>query len=148
MNYKTWFNEHRIKHKNIVNKLNDLTNDEIIEYFKFENMIINEPNFCPLYKESKKCHNIENLNCYLCACPNFRFNDDGLSISNNITLYSKCSIDSKDGSQFKNDDSIHQDCSKCRVPHEENYISKVFSRDWFEVMKKTCCIQYFVILLI
>ena len=51
-------------------KLEDKTTDEVIEYFKFENMVKNEPDFCPLYKDNKKCHDMEDLNCYLCACPN------------------------------------------------------------------------------
>ena len=117
-------------------KLTHLSDDEVITYFRFDNMLQNEPEFCPLYKENKKCHDMEDLNCYLCACPHFRFDDSGLKKIDERTLYSTCSIDSKDGAQFISDDSIHQDCSACLIPHREVYIKKVFSRDWFKIMKE------------
>jgi len=85
--------------------------------------------------KTKKGHDIENLNCYLCACPNFRFNDNGFKKVENRTLFSKCNINSKDGDQFKTDNAIHQNCSGCLVPHHESYIQKNFSRNWFEIMK-------------
>lgn len=117
-------------------KLKHKSDDEVIEYFRFENMVKNEPDFCPLYKDNKKCHDYEKLNCYLCACPNFRFNDNGFRKQENRTLYSYCEIESKDGSQFISDTYIHQDCTGCIVPHKERYIKKNFSRNWFEVMNK------------
>lgn len=98
-------------------------------------MVQNEPDFCPLYAKNKKCHDMENLNCYLCACPNFRFDDNGFEKIENRTLFSKCNINSKDGDQFKTDIAIHQNCTGCTVPHHESYIQKNFSRDWFEIMK-------------
>jgi hypothetical protein len=80
MGYKNWFEAHAKKHTLIVNKLRNknYTKEQIISYFDFDSMLQNEPTFCPLYKENKKCHSIESLNCYLCACPNFRFSDDGI----------------------------------------------------------------------
>ena len=57
--------------------LTELSDEEVIAYFKFENMVKKEPDFCPLYKDNKKCHDMKELNCYLCACPNFRFDDEG-----------------------------------------------------------------------
>lgn len=77
MTYEEWFLKQGELHKNVMKKLTNKSIDEIIEYFKFENMVKNEPDFCPLYKDNKKCHDMENLNCYLCACPNFRFKDEG-----------------------------------------------------------------------
>ena len=135
MNYLTWFEAHGQKHKKIMKKLEALSDDEVIRYFRFENMVKKEPDFCLLYKEKKKCHEMEVLNCYLCACPNFRFDDEGLSQEENKILYSTCSIVSKEGAEFVSDDAIHQDCSGCTVPHHEAYIKKHFSRDWFEVMR-------------
>ena len=116
--------------------LTELSNEEVIDYFKFENMVKKEPDFCPLYKDNKKCHDMEELNCYLCACPNFRFDDKGFKQIEEKTLYSTCNIDSKDGSQYIGDDAIHQNCAGCLVPHHEAYITKMFNRDWVEVMKE------------
>jgi len=135
MNYLTWFEAHGQKHKNIMKKLENLSDEEVIRYFRFENMIEKEPDFCLLYKENKKCHELEVLNCYLCACPNFRFNDHGLSQEGIKILYSICDIVSKDGALFESDDAVHQDCSGCTVPHHEAYIRKHFSRDWFDIMR-------------
>ncbi len=42
-------------------------------------MVEKENDFCLLYKDNKKCHDYEDLNCYLCACPYFRFDDEGIS---------------------------------------------------------------------
>jgi len=136
MSYKQWFEAHAAKHKAIIEKISSLSDDEIIKYFRFENMLIHEPDFCPLYKEAKKCHDTDELNCYLCACPNFRFNDEGLETSEGKTLFSSCSIDSPDGDQFIHENSIHQNCSGCLIPHKESYIKKIFSRDWLSIMKE------------
>ena len=138
MSYSSWFQTHGEKHKAIMAKLTHLSDDEVIAYFRFENMVEKEPDFCPLYKDNKKCHDMEDLNCYLCACPNFRFDDDGFKKMRGKTLYSSCSIDSKDGAQFISDDTIHQNCAGCLVPHHETYIKKIFSRNWFDIMKKVC----------
>jgi len=138
MSYKKWFQAQGDRHKEVVDRLisRGFDTKQIIEYFDFENMVKNEKEFCPLYAEPRKCHDYEKLNCYLCACPNFRFNDDGIDKVENKTLYSHCAIDSKDGKQFKNENSIHQDCSGCLVPHKHEYIKKNFDLNWFSVMHK------------
>jgi len=141
MSYSSWFQAHGEKHKAIMKKLTELNDEEVITYFRFDNMVKNEPNFCPLYKENKKCHDMPELNCYLCACPNFRFNDIGFNKQEGKTLYSTCNIDSKDGSLYISNDAIHQNCAGCLVPHHESYIKKVFKRDWFEVMKEVATID-------
>jgi len=136
MGYRQWFEAHGAKHAAIMKKLTHLSDDEAIAYFRFENMCINEPDFCPLYAENKKCHEMEELNCYLCACPNFRFDDNGFKEVEGRSIKSYCAIDSKEGDIFKTDDAIHQNCSGCTVPHHEAYIKKHFKRDWFEIMKE------------
>jgi len=136
MSYSSWFQEHGEKHKKIIKKLSHLSDDELIEYFRFDNMVKNEPNFCPLYEQNKKCHENKELNCYFCACPNFRFNDEGFKDVEGRKLFSTCSIDSKDGSQYILEDAIHQNCAGCFVPHWEKYIKKNFTRDWFHAMKR------------
>ena len=138
MGYTEWFEKHANKHKRIVTRLRkqNKTKQEIIEYFRFENMVQNENHFCPLYAKNKKCHDMKNLNCYMCACPNFRFSDSGIEKQQEKTKYSFCEIDSKDGRAGVYGDAIHQDCSKCSVPHHESYIEKHFSYDWREMMHK------------
>jgi hypothetical protein len=136
MGYGSWFQSHGDKHKAIVDRLSHLSDEEIIEYFRFENMVQKEPDFCPLYAKNKKCHEMEELNCYLCACPNFRFDEEGFEQQAERTLYSKCHINSKNGTQYFSDSAIHQNCTNCFTPHHEAYIRTIFSRDWFEIMQE------------
>lgn len=136
MSYKQWFETHGAKHRAIMEKLTHMSDDEVIEYFRFENMVQHESDFCPLYAENRKCHDMEELNCYLCACPNFRFNDSGFETEEGKTLFSTCSIESPDGDRYVSETAIHQNCAGCIVPHRESYIRKVFDRDWFKIMKE------------
>ncbi|MBP7225173.1 MAG: hypothetical protein KBA17_01440 [Aliarcobacter sp.] len=136
MTYDQWFQLQGELHSNVMKKLTHKSVDEIIEYFKFENMVKNEPDFCPLYKDNKKCHDVEELNCYLCACPHFRFDDLGFEKIGEKVVYSFCSIDSKKGAKFEGDDYIHHDCSGCTIPHRAKYIkANDFKANWFEAMK-------------
>lgn len=138
MKYKEWFDSHAKKHKKIVEKLiaKGFTDEEVIDYFEFSNMAENEKEFCPLYAQNKKCHDIPYLSCYFCACPHFRFKDSGIKNIDTSTQYSYCSIESKDGKQVKYSDAIHQDCSSCIVPHTKKYVMQNFSFDWKEAMKE------------
>ncbi|MDF1882168.1 hypothetical protein JHD50_12810 [Sulfurimonas sp. MAG313] len=138
MGYTDWFKAHADKHKIIMNKLitQDLNKEQIIDYFDFENMVEKEQDFCPLYKDNKKCHDMDSLNCYLCACPNFRFKDEGIQKIEEKTQYSVCDIESKDGRQGVYGEKIHQDCSKCGVPHHRSYVEKHFNLDWEKIMTK------------
>ncbi len=139
MSYKKWFDEHAAKHRAIMEKLTALSDQEVIEYFRFENMVQNEKEFCPLYANNKKCHDTPELNCYLCACPNFRFNDKGFKQEEEKTLFSTCSIESPDGDRYISESAIHQNCAGCLVPHRESYIKKVFDRNWLSIMKEVPC---------
>ncbi|VAY86494.1 FIG00388424: hypothetical protein [hydrothermal vent metagenome] len=115
-----------LKHQNIIKRLDHLQDNNIIEYFKYENMKDKEHKFCTLYKNNTKCHDMENLNCYLCACPHFRV----------TSSKSYCAIDSKDGGFVKDKNGfIHQDCSNCTIPHEDIFIKNNFSKNWALVMK-------------
>jgi hypothetical protein len=78
---------------------------------------------------------MEELNCYLCACPNFRFDDNGIRKLDDKMQYSYCSIESKDGKQSVYKDKIHQNCSLCQVPHKKEFIKEVYRDDWMEIMK-------------
>ena len=136
MGYNNWFEKHASKHEIIVTKLQakNYTKEQIIDYFDFDNMVKEEFDFCPLYKDNKKCHDMQELNCYLCACPNFRFNDEGIKKVENKIQYSVCNIDSKDGRQGVYGEKIHQDCSSCQVPHAKTYVKKYFEYDWKLIM--------------
>lgn len=138
MSYKEWFEEHALKHEKIMKKLikRGFTKEQIIEYFEFSNMVENEKDFCPLYAENKKCHDMEYLSCFLCACPNFRFDDKGITKKGENTQYSFCSIESKDGEQSLYADKIHQNCSACKVPHHKSYVEKNFNKNWKKIMKE------------
>lgn len=136
MTYHEWFESHASKHAAIMKKLTHLSDTEVINYFRFENMVVHEPDFCLLYAQNKKCHETKHLNCYWCACPYFRFNDLGLDVIEGKTLYSTCSIQSKEGAQFISDQSIHQDCTGCLIPHHEKILKKEFNRDWRVTMEK------------
>jgi hypothetical protein len=136
MTYAEWFEEHAKKHAKIVNELQHLSDNEVIDYFDFDNMKIKHPDFCPLYPKDEMCHEMKNLNCYLCACMHFRFSDSGIDTLDEKTRYSYCSIDSKNSRVFEDDNSMHNDCSNCKVPHKKHVIQKYFSRDWKEMMKE------------
>ena len=116
-------------------KLTDKSVNGVIEYCRFQNMVKKQPDFCPLYKDNKKCHDMEDLNCYLCACPHFRFKDTGFEKVDEKIVYSFCSIDSRKGAKFEGDDYIHHDCTACTIPHRDKYIKKNFNINWFEAMK-------------
>ena len=135
MSYKKWFFNHASKHKKIVDSLKHLSDNEVIEYFDYDNMKKNHPDFCPLYAKDKKCHDMKHLNCYLCACPYFRFDDDGLYKEDDKVRYSICSIDAKGREDFVSAKAIHQGCTNCTLPHQVSFIKKYFSRDWLEVMR-------------
>lgn len=136
MSYSSWFQAHGEKHKKIIEKLSHLSDDELITYFRFDNMVQKEPDFCPLYAENKRCHDNIELNCYFCACPNFRFKDAGIKMIEKRTLFSICNINSKDGTQYISEDAIHQNCAGCFVPHSQAYIKNHFTRNWFQAMNQ------------
>lgn len=134
MGYESWLEGHTKKHKEIIDKLIGLEPEALLEYFLYENMVKNEPDFCPLYAKNKKCHDMDELNCYLCACPNFRFCDEGLYQKKDETVYSKCAIESLEGREKSFNGKIHQDCSGCIVPHKKEYIAEIFDLSLEKIM--------------
>lgn len=136
MSYLSWFTKHGNKHKAIVDKLqaNGLNKEEIVDYFGFDNMVKSEPDFCELYADRKKCHDVEHLNCHLCACPLFRFNSNGIEKIGEKTAFSYCDVNSKFGHQGVFGVEIHQDCSQCTVPHSKKYVLKNYDENWFSIM--------------
>jgi hypothetical protein len=135
MSYHEWFQQHGAKHARILRKLAHLSDEEVIAYFRYDNMVIHETDFCPLYAQNKRCHTMDNLNCYLCACPHFRFNDAGFEMRGDALIKSYCHIQAPGGESLEHDHVIHHNCSGCTLPHTDAYIRRHFSRDWFEIMK-------------
>ncbi len=134
MSYRKWFEEHAARHAAIVSTLSHLDDAELIEYFDYENMRRMHPEFCPLYKEGTKCHDMEKLNCYMCACPYFRFDDAGAE-EGDMRRFSSCSIEAKDARTFRHENSLHNDCSHCLLPHRSGFVAKHFSRSFREMME-------------
>jgi len=132
-----WFESHASKHAAIMKNLTHLNDDQVIDYFVYENMQKKHPDFCPLYADNTKCHEMEMLNCYFCACPYFRFSDEGLKKRGEKLLYSLCSIEAKEAKNFETENAIHLDCSACTLPHKKSVIKKHFSRDWKSIMYQT-----------
>lgn len=137
MSYLKWFDEHAQKHAAIVQKLltQNYNKEQIIDYFVYENMSCCEPDFCPLYQRGVKCHERAYLNCYWCACPHFRFHDEGIRKCDDTIVKSECSIDSKKALYFVHENVSHLDCSRCVVPHTRAFISKHFNLDWKKAMQ-------------
>jgi len=121
MTYKQWLEEFTCKRKNILEKLKNHSDEEVVDYFVFENMVEKEPDFCLLYKEKKKCHDTEYLNCFFCACPYFNFNDNGLTKERDLIVKSECTIKSKHAGKFVYEGVEHLDCSTCNVPHSKKF---------------------------
>lgn len=132
MKYTQWHKEHSMKHKAIIEQLKNMSTDEIIEYFDYENMRIKQHDFCPLYSLNSKCHDMKNLNCYLCGCPYFSFNDNGIETKEKRVVYSLCTKGF--GKSFVSNNAIHQDCSSCILPHKAWFIKKNFNVSWSEIM--------------
>lgn len=135
--YSSWLKNHEEKCNRITKKLQEegLQKDEVIDYFTYENMQKKELEFCPLYIKNQKCHKIENLNCFLCACPSFRFCDNGIIKKGEKIQMSTCAISSKYGRFIEVDNKIHQDCSNCTIPHQKKYIEKFFDFNWSKITK-------------
>ncbi len=137
MSYFNWFVKHGAKHNAIIAKLKaqGASKSTIIEYFTFENMLLCEPTFCFLYANKQKCHTMRYLNCYWCACPHFRFNDEGLREENGLVIKSECAIHSRKSALFVHEGIAHLDCSACTLPHTKAFIQKHFHEHWQTLMK-------------
>jgi len=80
------------------------------KYFRYRNLVKNEPNFCPLFSLKKKCHNISNLNCWSCYCDYY----DRQYIDKENGLIGRCSIGNENGKYTRG----VWDCSNCGMPHK------------------------------
>jgi Zn-finger protein len=89
---------------------------KIINETSFETRSIKYPNKCPYYKSKISCHpEIPDLNCFLCACPNY----------DSSKLTGGCKINSNKG-KFHFHKNLPQekvwDCSDCPKYHSESEV--------------------------
>jgi len=124
MTYNEWSKDEVARRNTVITKLKaqEFSTSEIVEYFNFENMVKNEPNYCPLYATSTKCHDREKLNCFFCGCPYFTYSDKGISQRSQKTVYSKCELNAIKSSEFTTETAIHLDCSNCEIPHRLPFV--------------------------
>lgn len=123
MTFLEWTIKHKEDRGTILEKLKDKTVDEVAEYFNYENMVEAELSFCPLYATKTKCHNIDNLNCFLCACPFFEYSDTvPITIKDGIEVMSICNINSKEANTYIVGNKQQCDCSNCTIPHKQHNV--------------------------
>ena len=129
MTYAEWIEDHNNKVSEILSRIDFKSNEELIDYFEYDNMKDKEKDFCPLYGMKKKCHDIDNLNCYYCACPYFAINPTPRT-TGKTTIGSICTINSKHkGTFLENPDEnnvvkVHCDCTNCFIPHKASFAKK------------------------
>ena len=96
---------------------------KIINQTSFEVRSKKYPNKCPYYKLKTPCHpEVKNLNCFLCACPNY----------DSSTPEGGCDINSKDGKY-----AYHKnlpmgrvwDCSDCSINHSPNEVKNYLTKN-------------------
>lgn len=133
MGYRAWFDHHARAHRALVERLQHLSPLERLSYFRFESMCEHEPNFCSLYARGESCH-LQSINCYWCACPFFRFHDEGVVRADGMRLYSRCARGL--GCEYHHEGSVHHDCSGCLVAHDEGQIRHFLDQSWEETMRK------------
>jgi dUTP pyrophosphatase len=88
---------------------------KIIKEFNFLNRKNKHPNECPCYKD-KPCHNLPELNCFLCYCPEYKSKIEG-----------GCKINNPNGKWLFNEKLPKGkiwDCSNCDYPHREEIVEK------------------------
>lgn len=102
------------KRREIISRFHLKTPEEIIEFFKYDNLKKMVPDFCVLFKNNLLCHNLpeKELICYFCACP---FYDDELW-DEDRKIFGDCK--NPEGKGVRN---IHgyYDCTSCTLPHQK-----------------------------
>lgn len=102
----------------------------IIDYMSFEKRSKRNPSLCPQYQgeNPEPCHDVEDLNCLLCACPNYE----------SWRLEGGCKINSKKG-KFHYHENLPigkiWDCSDCKINHTLKEIENYLLKDLEKLMK-------------
>lgn len=97
---------------------NDIIEDRIekvIDAWDFDKMKEEHPETCVCYEQNKKCHNVEDLNCFFCYCPNY----------DRSVKEGGCKINSPKGKYIDNHKGKIWDCSDCDLPHKKENAIKL-----------------------
>ena len=150
MNYlEKWADTHikrvltELKQENISLTLQNIP--QIIEATSFRRRSVREPEECPCYENGKPCHpEVKDLNCFLCACPDYLQIPQGLSgqdlesqrildsLNQNQKLQGGCEINCELGKWYKNHNLQKGkiwDCSDCAVPHFPSYVQDYLKKN-------------------
>ena len=96
--------------------------DRLIEENNFEKRGISHSDECICYQQNKPCHNIENLNCLFCFCPNY-----DLSFKEG-----KCKINSPKRKYIENHLGRILDCSDCDFPHKIDNVKSILLKIYIQ----------------
>jgi len=135
MNYLEKWEEYHFKKilKELKQTNISFTLENILEIINQTSFLIRSekyPNECPYYPERKPCHNVLKLNCFLCACPEYKKekNEGG------------CGLDSKLGKWHYHPNlpaGKIWDCSDCPTPHYPEYIKDYLIKNLDKLKKQT-----------
>jgi len=117
---KKWYVEFAVKRMKILKKYNLKTAYDVANFFIKSNLMEKEPDFCPLFKSCKKCHDIpdDELNCFFCACPYYDFD----KWDEDKKEFGGCLVHSKIG--FRNEYG-YWDCSECVAVHRKVFVKTI-----------------------
>lgn len=101
----------------------------IIKETSFEIRSQKHPNECPYYEKRTSCHNIEDLNCFLCICPEYSSDKDE----------GGCKLNHQSGkwhSPYPYSQSRRVwDCSDCPFPHFPTYVEQYLRKNLEELKR-------------
>lgn len=136
------------RREEIVKKYKLKTPEEITNFFRRSNLQEKEPDFCPLFKNNGKCHDIpdDQLICYYCACPFY----DPFHYDKRKKEFGRCTINSKYGHRNKYG---YWNCSACTLPHNEKFVMRYLKgktkevimipkKEWEESLKEAKLVVY------
>ena len=112
-----WRTEHIRKVKKIIRE-NNLTGEQIPQFFLYDNLRERYPDFCPLFEKDKLCHagvEREKFCCLFCACP---FYDHQLWDEEN-KIFGGCRINSRFG---RRNEAGYWDCTNCVFVHNIDWV--------------------------
>jgi len=102
--------------------------DEIVEHLSCDIRKLEYPGRCPYYASGKGCHDLEDLNCFLCACPNYE----------SERLEGGCKINSEGGKWHYHENlplGRVWDCSDCEINHTSGEVREYIEKNFDELKK-------------